>query len=563
MTLAGGGRAPRTQGRARAGLRPSCNVGAVETTDVLVLGSGIAGLTVALKSAEHGDVTVVTKRKSDDSATAWAQGGIAAVLSEEDSYAAHIADTLTAGAGLCHDVVVELCVREGPAAVRWLIELGVEFSRGEGGELDLGREGGHTQRRVAHAGDITGREIERALLERVIEHPRIRLLEWHMGIDLITLSNFGGPDRCAGAYVLDEDSGKVETILARATIIATGGAGKVYLYTSNPDVATGDGVAVAYRAGAEISNMEFYQFHPTCLYNPLSKNFLISEALRGEGAVLRLPESGEAFMKKHHAMADLAPRDIVARAIDFEMKRTGSDYVHLDISHKPADFVRDRFPNICAEVERFGSDMTKEPIPVVPAAHYMCGGATSDMRGRTTLPGLWVIGEASCTGLHGANRLASNSLLEGLVMGMRAAEKLGQLLPELREGPVASVPDWQIGSAVASDEEVVVAHNWDELRRTMWNYVGIVRTNARLRRAARRIALLEEEIREYYWKHLVNRDLLELRNIATVAGLIVSHAAARHESRGLHTNLDYPDLREELATDTVDKRGVPPHLRGR
>ncbi len=540
----------------------SCNVTEMDRTDVLVLGSGIAGLTVALRCAEHGDVTVVTKRKSDDSATAWAQGGIAAVLSEDDSYESHVADTLTAGAGLCHDVVVDLCVREGPAAVRWLIELGVEFSRGGDGELDLGREGGHTKRRVAHAGDITGREIERALLQRVVDHPRIRLLEWHMGVDLIALSKFGGPDQCVGAYVLDEKSGTVETILARATILATGGAGKVYLYTSNPDVATGDGVAMAYRAGAEIANMEFYQFHPTCLYHPQAKSFLISEALRGEGAVLRLPHSGEAFMQKHHPMADLAPRDIVARAIDFEMKRTGSDCVHLDITHKPKAFVRERFPNICAEVERYGLDLTREPIPVVPAAHYMCGGVTSDMRGRTTLPGLWVIGEAACTGLHGANRLASNSLLEGLVMGTRAADKLAKKLPELRAAPEQTVPDWQIGSAVPSHEEVVVAHNWDELRRTMWNYVGIVRTNTRLRRAARRIALLEEEIREYYWKHLVTRDLLELRNIATVAGLIVSNAASRHESRGLHTNLDYPEVRAELAADTVSKRGVAPHARG-
>ncbi|MEZ4226961.1 MAG: L-aspartate oxidase [Polyangiaceae bacterium] len=535
----------------------------MRTTDVLVLGSGIAGLSVALKSAQHGHVTLVTKRRQDDCATAWAQGGIAAVLSDEDSFEAHVKDTLTAGAGLCHDVVVDLCVREGPDAVRWLIESGVEFSRNTDGQLDLGREGGHTQRRVAHAGDITGREIERALLAKAAVHPNIELLEWHMGVDLITLSKFGGPDQCAGAYVLSERDGKVETVMARATVIATGGAGKVYLYTSNPDVATGDGVAMAYRAGAEIANMEFYQFHPTCLYHPQAKSFLISEALRGEGAVLRLPGSGEAFMEKHHAMKDLAPRDIVARAIDFEMKRTGSDFVHLDITHKPADFVKERFPNICAEVERFGLDLTKAPIPVVPAAHYLCGGVTSDLRGRTTLPGLWVVGEASCTGLHGANRLASNSLLEGLVMGMRAAEKLGEILPELRTAPVSSVPDWQIGSAVPSHEAVVVAHNWDELRRTMWNYVGIVRTDTRLRRAARRIALLEEEIREYYWKHLVTRDLLELRNIATVAGLIVSSASARRESRGLHTNLDYPDTAEDLAVDTVTKRGVAPHLRGR
>jgi L-aspartate oxidase len=531
-------------------------------TDFLVLGSGIAGLSFALRAARHGDVTIVTKRERDDSATAWAQGGVAAVLSPEDSFERHIADTLSAGAGLCHDVVVELCVREGPDNIRWLMELGTEFSRNEQGELDLGREGGHTARRVAHAGDITGREIERALLEAVKASPNIRLLEWHMGIDLITLSKFGGPDQCVGAYVLDEKHGTVETVLSHATVLATGGAGKVYLYTSNPDVATGDGVAMAYRAGAEIANMEFYQFHPTVLYNPKAKSFLISEALRGEGAVLRLPD-GDAFMKRHHPMADLAPRDVVARAIDFEMKRTGSEYVLLDITGKPAAFVKDRFPNIHAECLGYGIDMTEEPLPVVPAAHYMCGGVTSDLHGRTSLPGLWVIGETSCTGLHGANRLASNSLLEGLVFGRRAADKLKTQIAELRTAPRPEVPDWQIGSAVASDEAVVVSHNWDELRRLMWNYVGIVRSNARLRRAARRVALLEEEIREYYWKHLVTRDLLELRNIATVAQLIISSAASRHESRGLHYTIDYPETRDDLLDDTVEKRGVMPHLRGR
>lgn len=537
--------------------------GMKQSTDCLVIGSGIAGLSFALKAAEHAQVRIITKRSPADAATAWAQGGIAAVLAPDDSPRSHVEDTLIAGAGLCHDVVVELCVNEGPEAVRWLMEQGVEFSRGADGQLDLGREGGHSARRVAHAGDITGREIERALLARVAAHPNIEMLEWHMGVDLITLSKFGGPDQCVGAYVLDERTGVVETCLARVTVIATGGAGKVYLYTSNPDVATGDGVAMAYRAGAEIANMEFYQFHPTCLFHPQAKSFLISEALRGEGAVLRLPDGGEAFMQRHHDRADLAPRDIVARAIDFEMKRTGSDYVHLDISHKPADFVRERFPNIDAEVRRFGWDLTREPIPVVPAAHYLCGGITSDLRGRSTLPGLWVVGEASCTGLHGANRLASNSLLEGLVFGRRAADKVREVLPELRQAPSPDVPEWEVGSAVASDEAVVVTHNWDELRRMMWNYVGIVRSTARLRRAARRVALLEEEIREYYWKHLVTRDLLELRNIATVAELIIASAASRRESRGLHTNIDHPATDEALALDTVTKRGVAPHLRGR
>jgi L-aspartate oxidase len=442
-----------------------------------------------------------------------------------------------------------------------LTDLGARFSEHSQGSLDLGREGGHSERRIVHAGDITGREIQRALWDAVRESPNIQVLEWHMGVDLITLSNFGGPDRCLGAYVLDERAGQIETILARATVLATGGAGKVYLYTSNPDVATGDGVAMAYRAGAEIANMEFYQFHPTVLYEPRAKSFLVSEALRGEGAVLRLPNA-DAFMKRHHAMADLAPRDVVARAIDFEMKRTGSEHVLLDISHRDASYLRSRFPNILAECARYGIDITTQPIPVVPAAHYMCGGVTSDLHGRSTLPGLWAIGETACTGLHGANRLASNSLLEGLVFARRAAKKLEQNAEELRRQPLPNVSDWQTGSAVPSDEAVVVSHNWDELRHTMWNYVGIVRSDARLRRAARRVALLEQEIREYYWKHLVTRDLLELRNIATVAELIIASAASRRESRGLHFTIDHGETRPEFAADTVTKRGVLPHLRG-
>jgi L-aspartate oxidase len=528
-------------------------------TDYLVLGSGVAGLSFALTAARHGEVTVVTKRDRDDSATQWAQGGVAAVLSPDDSFERHATDTREAGAGLCHDVVVDLCVKEAPEAIRWLMELGAEFSRGEEGVLDLAREGGHSARRVVHAGDITGREIQRALAAAVARHPNIRVLDWHMAVDLITLSKFGGPDYCVGAYVLDERDGSVSTIRAKATVLATGGAGKVYLYTTNPDVATGDGVAMAYRAGAEIANMEFYQFHPTCLYHPMAKNFLISEALRGEGAILRLP-TGEPFMSRHHEMGDLAPRDVVARAMDYEMKRTGSDNLLLDITGKTPEFVRERFPNIYRECLGFGIDVTSQPIPVVPAAHYMCGGVTSDLHGRTSLPGLWVAGETACTGLHGANRLASNSLLEGLVFGRRAAAKIEQ---DRDRGtrPPQDVPDWATGSAVPSDEAVVVAHNWDEIRRLMWNYVGIVRSNARLERAARRIALLEEEIREYYWKHLVNRDLLELRNIATVAELIVSSAASRRESRGLHFTIDHPELDDRCLSDTVLKRGVAPSLR--
>jgi L-aspartate oxidase len=537
------------------------------TSDFLVLGSGVAGLTFALDAADRGEVTIVTKRSRDESNTKYAQGGIAAVLGPDDTPELHVDDTLEAGAGLCHEVVVELCAREGPDRVRELMERGARFDF-EDGRIALAREGGHSVRRVVHAADATGREIERALLARASTHPNIRFVEHHTAIDLILLSRFGGPDQCAGAYVLDErPSGEgrrhqVETYLARATVLATGGAGKVYLYTTNPDVATGDGVAMAYRAGAEIGNMEFYQFHPTCLFHPRAKNFLISEALRGEGAVLRLPD-GTAFMGAHDPRKDLAPRDIVARAIDFEMKRTGSEYVLLDITHKPADFVREHFPTIHAECLRFGIDITREPIPVVPAAHYMCGGVTTDLHGRTTIPGLWAIGECAFTGLHGANRLASNSLLEGLVFGHRAARKLGAEIDALRGAPWPDVPDWQSGDAVASDEQVVVSHDWDELRRTMWNYVGIVRSNTRLRRAARRITLLEEEIQEYYWKHFVTRDLLELRNIATVAQLIVACAAARHESRGLHATIDYPEADPRSAVDTVLKRGVPAHLRGR
>lgn len=539
-------------------------------TDFLVIGSGVAGLTFALDAAEHGEVIVVTKRSRDESNTKYAQGGIAAVLSADDAPEAHIHDTMIAGAGLCHEVVVAICCREGPDRIRELIARGARFDQSDG-QISLGREGGHSARRIIHAADATGAEVERALIERVAAHPRIRVAEHHTAIDLIMLSKFGGPDHCAGAYVLDEraSSGEgtpgggsvVETYLARATVLATGGAGKVYLYTTNPDVATGDGVAMAYRAGAEIGNMEFYQFHPTCLFHPMAKSFLISEALRGEGAILRLPD-GTAFMPNHDPRKDLAPRDIVARAIDFEMKRTGSEHVLLDITHRPASFVREHFPTIHAQCLRFGIDITTDPIPVVPAAHYMCGGISTDLHGRTTIPGLWAIGECAFTGLHGANRLASNSLLEGLVFGHRSAARLASQISELRQSPFAEVPEWQTGNAVASDEAVVVAHNWDELRRTMWNYVGIVRSDARLRRAGRRIALLQEEIREYYWKHLVTRDLLELRDIATVAELIVACAAARHESRGLHTTIDYPETSPRYRADTVIKRGVIAHLRG-
>ncbi len=528
--------------------------------DVLVIGTGIAGLTFALGAADCGEILIVTKRQSQDGSTVRAQGGIAAVLSRDDSFDGHIEDTQDAGAGLCHNIVVDLCVRQAPQAIEWLANCGVEFTRSANGEFDLGREGGHRQRRVARVGDMSGAELERVLLNRVKEHPNIHILQWHTAIDLITMSKYGGPDRCVGAYVLDEETGNVEKILARCTALATGGAGKVYLYTSNSDVATGDGLAMAYRAGAEIANMEFYQFHPTVLYEPRAKSFLISEAVRGEGAVLCLP-SGEPFMKRHHAMADLAPRDVVARAVDYEMKRTGSDFVLLDATSRSKDFLIDRFPGIYAECLKFNIDMTSQAIPVVPAAHFMCGGVTTNLHGRSTLPGLCAIGEVACTGLHGANRLASNSLLEAVVFARRAAERVGQMLTEVGHEPFPDVPDWEVGSAQPSEEQVVVAHSWDEIRHLMWNYVGIVRSESRLRRAARRIAVLEEEIREYYWQHTVTRDLLELRNIQTVAELIIASAASRRESRGLHYTIDYPEPRQAFARDTVLKRGVIAHLR--
>ena len=525
--------------------------------DYLVLGSGVSGLTFALEAARHGRVTVVTKRSRTDSATNWAQGGIAAVLDPADSFEAHVKDTLGTGSGLSHPDVVEMVVRDGPDRIVELIELGAQFSKADDEDsFDLTREGGHSARRVIHAGDITGREVQRVLVEAASRVDNIEIVENHMAVDLIEMSRFGGERRVVGAYVLDEDTHEVKTFMSKVTMLATGGAGKVYIYTSNPDVATGDGVAMAWRAGAEIANMEFFQFHPTCLYHPDAKNFLISEALRGEGGVLRLRD-GTAFMESHHEMKDLAPRDVVARAIDYEMKRGGDQHVLLDMTHESADYLRGRFPNIHARCMQFGIDMTVDPIPVVPAAHYMCGGVVVDDQGCTSLPGLWSIGEVTCSGLHGANRLASNSLLEGLVYGHRAAQTA---VADASELTLPDVPLWDTGSAVPSDEAVVVTQNWDEVRRFMWNYVGIVRTDKRLRRASRRIELLQEEIREYYWAHLVNRDMLELRNIADVAELIVRCATARKESRGLHYNIDYPHPGEEWAGDTRVVRGSAPRI---
>lgn len=538
------------------------------TCDFLVIGSGVAGLTFALDAAERGEVIIVTKRSRSESNTNYAQGGIAAVFDETDSFEAHVNDTIVAGAGLNHRRAVELTVKDAPERIQALRAAGAQFdlsaTSGHADEsspmlprhgLDLHLEGGHSARRIVHAGDMTGREVERTLVEAIAKHPSIRVLEEHMAVDLITLAKYGGPETCAGAYVLDVEQGRVVTVLARATILATGGAGKVYLYTTNPDVATGDGIAMAFRAGAEVANMEFYQFHPTCLFHTKAKDFLISEALRGEGAILRRLD-GTPFMKEYDPRLELAPRDVVARAIDHEMKRSGAEHVLLDITHKEAHFIKEHFPGIYAQCMSYGIDITREPIPVVPAAHYLCGGISTDLDGRTTIPGLWAIGECAHTGLHGANRLASNSLLEGMVFGHRAA--LAQEIDRTKEWP--EVPDWDPGEAVPSDEAVVITQNWDELRRLMWNYVGIVRSDKRLKRAARRIAMLQEEIAEYYWKYFVTRDLLELRNIATVAQLVVECATVRHESRGLHYTLDWPETDAKLARDTVVKRGVPAHL---
>ena len=528
--------------------------------DFLILGSGIAGLTFALRVAPRGRVAIVTKKDRAESNTNYAQGGIASVTSKEDTFELHVRDTLAAGAGLCKESVVRTIVEDGPARIQELIELGMKFSEREapsedgGKELDLGREGGHSKRRILHAKDVTGREIERALLAAVAAQPNIEIFENHVAIDLITSQKLGyvGENRCLGAYVFDKKAARVETFSAPVTLLATGGCGKVYLYTTNPDIATGDGVAMAFRAGAAIANMEFVQFHPTCLYHPKAKSFLISEAVRGEGGVLKTLD-GREFMDAHHPLKSLAPRDIVARAIDSEMKKSGADCVHLDITHKPARFIIERFPNIYQTCLRYGIDITKEPIPVVPAAHYQCGGVVTNVDGETEIPGLYAVGEVAHTGLHGANRLASNSLLEALVCAHRAAEKIISL-------PVAkivlTIPPWQSGSAHNPDEMVVVAHNWDEIRRLMWDYVGIVRTGKRLQRAQSRLAHLQQEIREYYWNFIVTADLLELRNIATVAELIVRCALLRPESRGLNYNLDFPNLNSDWAQrDSVVRRG--------
>jgi L-aspartate oxidase len=520
-------------------------------SDFLVIGSGIAGLSFALQAANHGSVAIITKRDVSESATKYAQGGIASVFSAEDSFDAHIEDTMVAGAGICHEDVVRMVVEEGPQTIRNLIDWGVKFTTNSSDDYDLTREGGHSARRILHAEDITGREIERALVAAVLQHPNVQVYEHHIAVDLITTAKIERrtaercqteKNRCLGAYALDINGGQVKTFASKITLLASGGAGKVYLYTCNPDVASGDGVAMAYRAGATIANMEFMQFHPTTLFHPLAKSFLISEAVRGEGAILRRRD-GTAFMEKYHKLKDLAPRDIVARAIDNEMKTSGDDCVYLDITHEPSDIVRSRFPNIYQTCMDFGLDMTKEWLPVVPAAHYLCGGVAVNTDAETDMPGLYAIGETAFTGLHGGNRLASNSLLEAAVYAGRAFQHSSEALKTLQLDP-REIPHWDSGTATNSDEMVVVSQNWDEIRRTMWNYVGIVRSDKRLARALRRIKLIQDEIEEYYWNFNLTSDLVELRNISTVAELIVTCAQMRKESRGLHYTIDYPERDE-------------------
>jgi L-aspartate oxidase len=530
-------------------------------SDFLVIGGGIAGLWFAIQAAEHGTVTLLAKKDVRESSTNYAQGGIAAVSSKEDSFEEHIKDTMIAGADLCNEEVVRTVISEGPSRIEELIRLGVQFTTRKNApmnEFDLGLEGGHSKRRILHASDFTGREIIDKLFVIASEHPRIRFRDYHIAIDLFIHPR----DRdlapreknCWGAYVLDIREDTVHSFVSPTTVLATGGTGKVYLYTSNPDIATGDGVAMAYRAGARVANMEFIQFHPTCLYHPKAKSFLISEAVRGEGGILRL-QDGSSFMERYHPQGCLAPRDIVARAIDKELKKRGDDYVTLDITHRDPDFIRSRFPNIHRQCLSLGIDITQEPIPVVPAAHYTCGGVMVDACGQTDIQDLYAVGEVACTGLHGANRLASNSLLEALVFAQRAVDA-SLLRRKERNEPYPTLPHWTSGHAVDSDESIVVSHNWDEIRRLMSNYVSIFRSNKRLERAKRRIDALAGEIHQYYWDFLVTSDLIELRNLVLVADLIIASAMIRKESRGLHYNINYPITDDEMwKRDTIMWRG--------
>ncbi|WP_285961062.1 L-aspartate oxidase [Pseudomonas tohonis] len=523
--------------------------------DVLVIGSGAAGLTLALTLPEHLRIAVLSKGDLSNGSTYWAQGGVAAVLDDTDTVDSHVEDTLVAGAGLCREDAVRFTVENSRQAIQWLIDQGVPFTREDenaredgGFEFHLTREGGHSHRRIIHAADATGAAIFNTLLEQARRRPNIELLEQRVAVDLITERKLGlEGHRCLGAYVLNRASGEVDTYGARFTALASGGAAKVYLYTSNPDGACGDGIAMAWRAGCRVGNLEFNQFHPTCLYHPQAKSFLITEAVRGEGGLLKLP-NGERFMQRFDPRAELAPRDIVARAIDHEMKRLGIDCVYLDISHKPAEFVKSHFPTVYERCLDFGIDITRQPIPVVPAAHYTCGGVVVDRDGHTDIPGLYAIGETSFTGLHGANRMASNSLLECFVYARAAAH---DMLAQLDTIPLPDrLPAWDASQVTDSDEDVIIAHNWDELRRFMWDYVGIVRTNKRLQRAQHRVRLLLSEIDEFYSNYKVSRDLIELRNLAQVAELMIESAMQRRESRGLHYTLDYPDQLPE-ARDTI------------
>ena len=520
--------------------------------DVLIIGSGAAGLTLALQLADHAQVAVLSKNQLEEGASLYAQGGISVVLDQTDSLQSHINDTLIAGAGLCDEEAVTFTVEHARESIEWLIDQGVSFTKdGVTSETyHLTQEGGHSHRRIIHSADATGHEVETTLLGKAQSHPNIHLFPYHISIDLITSQKLGKNDnRCLGCYVLDIETDTPLTFTAPITVLATGGAGKVYLYTSNPDVSTGDGIAMGWRAGCRVANMEFIQFHPTCLYHPKAKSFLISEALRGEGARLLLAD-GSPFMQNFHPQGELAPRDIVARAIDHEMKRLGDDCVYLDISHQPKQFIEEHFPTIYKRCLEFGIDMTREAIPVVPAAHYTCGGLITDLHGQTDIPGLYAIGETASTGLHGANRMASNSLLECLVFARSAAQHIKQQLPFKDDDPI--IPTWDSSRVRPAKEAISISHNWDELRRFMWDYVGIVRSNERLHKARLRLNLLQQEIGDYYSQHRISRDLLELRNLADVAELIITSALQRKESRGLHYTLDHPELDDSKpAKDTI------------